>query len=63
MDQRGGLRQPDLCAIRCRAKLFDRAFEKVMMRAAGNQVEQRTAAMAIGVEKARDAKQVRGLFP
>ncbi len=47
-------------------KLYDlmsRAFEKVVHRAARDKVSHRTAAMATGVEKVRDAKALRGLFP
>ena len=43
--------------------VLDRAFTRVMSRAERDRVPHRTAAMAIGVEKVRDAKQVRGLFP
>ncbi len=43
--------------------VLDRAFTRVMARAERDNVPHRTAAMAIGVEKVRDAKQVRGLFP
>jgi glutamate dehydrogenase (NAD(P)+) len=43
--------------------VLDRAFNRVMSRAERDRVPHRTAAMAIGVEKVRDAKQVRGLFP
>ena len=34
-----------------------------MQRAERDQVSHRTAAMAIGVEKVRNAKNTRGLFP
>lgn len=43
--------------------ILDRAFSQVMDRAGRDKVSTRTAAMAIGVEKVRDAKRTRGLFP
>jgi len=43
--------------------VLDGAFNKVMARADRDRVPNRMAAMAIGVEKVRDAKAVRGLFP
>jgi glutamate dehydrogenase (NAD(P)+) len=43
--------------------VLDRAFAAVMARADRDHIPHRTAAMAIGVEKVRSAKQVRGLFP
>ena len=43
--------------------VLDRAFTQVMRRAERDGVSHRTAAMAIGVEKVRSAKTVRGLFP
>ncbi len=43
--------------------VLDRAFAAVMARAERDRVPHRTAAMAIGVQKVRSAKQVRGLFP
>ncbi|HET6184788.1 MAG TPA: Glu/Leu/Phe/Val dehydrogenase [Acetobacteraceae bacterium] len=43
--------------------VLDRAFAQVLGRADRDRVPYRTAAMAIGVEKVRGAKQVRGLFP
>ncbi|MCQ8240943.1 Glu/Leu/Phe/Val family dehydrogenase [Rhizosaccharibacter radicis] len=43
--------------------ILDRSFEQVTSRAARDKVSQRTAAMAIGVEKVQRAKQTRGLFP
>ena len=43
--------------------VLGRAFHNVMTRVERDQVAHRTAAMAIGVEKVRKAKQVRGLFP
>ena len=44
-------------------QVLDRSFHAVMTRAARDAVSTRTAAMAIGVEKVRNAKNVRGLFP
>ena len=44
-------------------QILDRAFGQVTARAKRDRVGQRTAAMAIGVEKVNAAKQVRGLFP
>ena len=41
----------------------DRAFAQVMARADKDKVPHRTAAMAIGVAKVRNAKNTRGLFP
>jgi glutamate dehydrogenase (NAD(P)+) len=43
--------------------VLDRAFAAIMARVERDGVPHRTAAMAIGVEKVRGAKQVRGLFP
>jgi len=43
--------------------VLDRAFAQVMARAERDRVAHRTAAMAIGVEKVRSAKNTRGLFP
>ncbi|MBO0711811.1 MAG: Glu/Leu/Phe/Val dehydrogenase [Acetobacteraceae bacterium] len=43
--------------------VLDGAFNRVMARADRDRVANRMAAMAIGVEKVRDAKAVRGLFP
>jgi glutamate dehydrogenase (NAD(P)+) len=43
--------------------VLDRAFAEVMARVERDKVTHRTAAMAIGVDKVRNAKQVRGLFP
>jgi glutamate dehydrogenase (NAD(P)+) len=43
--------------------VLDRAFAQVMRRADRDDVPHRTAAMAIGVEKVRSAKNTRGLFP
>ncbi|MGH7212174.1 MAG: glutamate dehydrogenase, partial [Acetobacteraceae bacterium] len=43
--------------------VLDGAFAQVMARAERDKVTHRTAAMAIGVDKVRGAKQTRGLFP
>ena len=43
--------------------VLDRAFTQVMRRVERDGVPHRTAAMAIGVEKVRNAKNTRGLFP
>jgi glutamate dehydrogenase (NAD(P)+) len=43
--------------------ILDGAFDKVMRRVERDRVYPRTAAMAAGVEKVRDAKRIRGLFP
>lgn len=43
--------------------ILDRAFGQVMERAGRDKVPTRSSAMAIGVEKVRDAKATRGLFP
>jgi glutamate dehydrogenase (NAD(P)+) len=43
--------------------LLDGAFAQVQARAAARAVPNRTAAMAIGVEKVRAGKRLRGLFP
>jgi glutamate dehydrogenase (NAD(P)+) len=44
-------------------QVLDRAFARVMARAERDEVAHRTAAMAIGVAKVREAKRRRGLFP
>jgi glutamate dehydrogenase (NAD(P)+) len=44
-------------------QVLDRAFNQVMARAKRDAVSTRTAAMAIGIEKVRDTKRIRGLFP
>jgi glutamate dehydrogenase (NAD(P)+) len=44
-------------------QLLNRAFDQMITRAKHDNVSHRTAAMAIGVERVRAAKQVRGLFP
>ncbi len=43
--------------------VLDRAYDRVTTRVARDKVYERTAAMAIGVERVRDAKRTRGLFP
>jgi glutamate dehydrogenase (NAD(P)+) len=43
--------------------VLQRAFAQVMSRAERDGVSHRTAAMAIGVQKVREAKETRGLFP
>ncbi|MGY4281100.1 glutamate dehydrogenase (NAD(P)+) [Bradyrhizobium sp. LM2.7] len=44
-------------------QLLDRAFERVLARSKREKLFNRTAAMAIGVERVRGAKETRGLFP
>ena len=44
-------------------RVLDRAFNRVMARVDQDRVPHRDAATAIGVQKVRDAKKVRGLFP
>jgi glutamate dehydrogenase (NAD(P)+) len=44
-------------------QILDRAFDQMVIRAKRDGVPHRTAAMAIGVEKVRAAKNTRGLFP
>ncbi|GLH82177.1 glutamate dehydrogenase [Bradyrhizobium sp. SSBR45G] len=44
-------------------QILDRAFERMVTRAKADGISHRTAAMAIGVEKVRNAKNTRGLFP
>ncbi len=44
-------------------RLLEGAFAQVTKRAAAERVSMRTAAMAIGVEKVRAGKRLRGLFP
>jgi glutamate dehydrogenase (NAD(P)+) len=44
-------------------RVLEKAFTQVMRRVDKDKVPHRTAAMAIGVEKVRDAKRTRGLFP
>jgi glutamate dehydrogenase (NAD(P)+) len=43
--------------------ILDRAFDQMVMRSKADKIPHRTAAMAIGVEKVRAAKNTRGLFP
>src|SRR5437764_575649 len=43
--------------------ILDRAFDHMVQRANADNIPHRTAAMAIGVEKVRAAKNTRGLFP
>ncbi len=44
-------------------QVMERSFEQVMARATTDRIPTRMAAMAIGVQKVRNAKQMRGLFP
>src|SRR4030088_225628 len=44
-------------------QILDRAFDQMVMRSKVDKIPHRTAAMAIGVEKVRAAKNTRGLFP
>jgi glutamate dehydrogenase (NAD(P)+) len=44
-------------------QILDRAFDQMVTRAKTDKIPHRTAAMAIGVEKVRAAKNTRGLFP
>lgn len=44
-------------------KILDRAFVTMMKRANADKIPHRTAAMAVGVERVRAAKNTRGLFP
>jgi len=44
-------------------RLLQMAFTQVTKRAAAENISNRTAAMAIGVEKVREGKRLRGLFP
>src|SRR5438067_12094441 len=44
-------------------QILDRAFDTMVTRAKSDKIPHRTAAMAIGVEKVRAAKNTRGLFP
>ena len=43
--------------------ILDRAFDQMVARSKADKISHRTAAMAIGVEKVRAAKNTRGLFP
>jgi glutamate dehydrogenase (NAD(P)+) len=49
--------------VRRQYQILDRAFDQMVVRARRDRVFNRTAAMAIGVERVRDAKHTRGLFP
>ncbi len=44
-------------------QVLDKAFDRTFKRVEKDGVSERTAAMAIGVERVRDAKATRGLFP
>ncbi len=44
-------------------QILDRAFDRMVARARRDKVFNRTAAMAMGVERVRGAKDTRGLFP
>lgn len=44
-------------------RLLDRSFDAVMERAERDGISHRMAALAIGVEKVRQAKSIRGLYP
>ena len=44
-------------------QILDRAFQTMLTRVKADNIPHRTAAMAIGVEKVRAAKNTRGLFP
>ena len=44
-------------------QILDRAFDRMVARARRDEVFNRTAAMAMGVERVRNAKMTRGLFP
>ena len=44
-------------------QILDRAFDQMAVRAKRDKIFNRTAAMAIGVERVRAAKTTRGLFP
>jgi glutamate dehydrogenase (NAD(P)+) len=44
-------------------QILDRAFDRMVARAKADKVFNRTAAMAMGVERVRAAKDTRGLFP
>jgi glutamate dehydrogenase (NAD(P)+) len=44
-------------------QILDRAFDAMVARARADRIPHRTAAMAIGVEKVRAGKNIRGLFP
>ena len=44
-------------------EILDRAFDRMSLRSQQDKISNRTAAMAIGVERVRNAKATRGLFP
>jgi len=44
-------------------RVLERSYQKVLHRAERDGISQRNAALAIGVEVVRQAKQIRGLFP
>jgi glutamate dehydrogenase (NAD(P)+) len=44
-------------------QILDRAFDQMALRAKRDKIFNRTAAMSIGVERVRAAKDMRGLFP
>lgn len=44
-------------------QILDRAFDQMILRAKRDKIFNRTAAMSIGVERVRAAKNMRGLFP
>jgi glutamate dehydrogenase (NAD(P)+) len=49
--------------VRREYQILDRAFEQMVGRAKRDRLFNRTAAMTIGVERVRSAKETRGLFP
>src|SRR5436309_11681791 len=49
--------------VRREYQILDRAFDQMLARSKADNISHRTAAMAIGVEKVRAAKNTRGLFP
>jgi glutamate dehydrogenase (NAD(P)+) len=49
--------------IRRECQLLDRAFERMLTRVKTDKISHRIAAMAIAVEKGRNAMNLRGLFP
>ena len=62
MAQQGGQEIGEIRVEQLR-QVLDKAFDRVFARVARDAVSERTAAMAIGVERVRDAKATRGLFP
>jgi len=44
-------------------RLLKMAYHLVMKRSASERISHRTAAMAVGIERVRAGKQLRGLFP